>query len=88
LYPTKSTSAEETISRLSKQASVFGNLRQIISDRDTAFTSNLFKKYRVDENIEHVSIAAGVPRGNGQVERINRIVIPILTKFSTPHPET
>jgi len=88
LYPTKSTSAEEVIDRLTKQAVIFGNPRQIVSDRGTAFTSNLFQKYCNNENIEHILIATGVPRGNGQVERINRIVIPILTKLSAPHPET
>lgn len=72
LYSTKSTSAEEMINRLSKQAIIFGNPRQIVSDRSAAFTSNLFRKYCTDENIEHVLITAGVPRGNGQVERINR----------------
>ncbi|KAG5308159.1 TF28 protein, partial [Pseudoatta argentina] len=88
LYPTKSTSAEEVINRLSKQAVIFGNPCQIVSDRGTAFTSKSFKKYCADEKIEHILIATGVPRGNGQVERINRIVIPVLTKLSAPHPET
>lgn len=79
LYPTKAASAEETVKRLTKQAVTFGNPRQIISDRGAAFTSNLFKEYCTNENIEH--------SGNGQVERINRIVIPVLAKLSAPHPE-
>lgn len=29
----------------------------------------------------------GVPRGNGQVERINRIIIPLFAKLSAPRPE-
>ncbi|KAG5327836.1 TF211 protein, partial [Pseudoatta argentina] len=80
--------SEEVINRLSKQAVIFGNPCQIVSDRGTAFTSKSFKKYCADEKIEHILIATGVPRGNGQVERINRIVIPVLTKLSAPHPET
>ncbi|KAG5316612.1 TF26 protein, partial [Pseudoatta argentina] len=88
LYPTKSMSEEEVINRLSKQGVIFGNPYQIVSDRGTAFTSKSFKKYCADEKIEHILIATGVPRGNGQVERINRIVIPVLTKLSAPHPET
>jgi len=86
LYPMKSTSAEE-VNRLTKQAVIFGNPRQIMSDRGTAFTSNLFQKYCI-EDIEHILIATGVPRENGQVERINRIVILVLTKLYAPHPET
>ncbi|KAG5323406.1 TF26 protein, partial [Pseudoatta argentina] len=54
LYPTKSTSAEEVINRLSKQAVIFGNPCQIVSDRSTAFTSKSFKKYCADEKIEHI----------------------------------
>ncbi|GFS87178.1 hypothetical protein TNCV_1130631 [Trichonephila clavipes] len=34
------------------------------------------------ENIQHLQIATGVPRGNGQVERIHRTLIPVLTKLS------
>lgn len=28
----------------------------------------------------------GVPRGNGQVERLNRVIIPILSKLSVDNP--
>ncbi|GFV85270.1 retrovirus-related Pol polyprotein from transposon 17.6 [Trichonephila clavipes] len=46
------------------------------------FTSKLFNDYCDEENIEHLQIATGVPRGNGQVERIHRTLIPVLTKLS------
>ncbi|GFW84330.1 retrovirus-related Pol polyprotein from transposon 17.6 [Trichonephila clavipes] len=56
----------------------------------TTFTSKLFNDYCDEENIQHLQIATGVPRGNGQgngrgngqVERIHRTLIPILTKLS------
>ncbi|GFW30761.1 uncharacterized protein TNCV_4088811 [Trichonephila clavipes] len=38
--------------------------------------------YCDEENIQHLQIATGVPRGNGQVERIHRTLIPVLTKLS------
>ncbi|GFY04961.1 retrovirus-related Pol polyprotein from transposon 17.6 [Trichonephila clavipes] len=47
-----------------------------------AFTSKLFNDYCDEENIQHLQIATGVPRGNGQVERIHRTLIPVLTKLS------
>lgn len=87
LYPTKSTTSEETIAKLVKQAVIFGNPRQVITDRGTAFTSRKFEQYCNEENIQHVLCTAGVPRGNGQVERINRIVIPILSKLAAPKYE-
>lgn len=87
MYSTRSTDSDEVIKRLQKQAEIFGNPRRIISDRGTAFTSNAFRDYCKDENIEHVLITTGVPRSNGQVERVNRTVIPLLTKLSAPKPE-
>lgn len=88
LYPTRSTTAAEIVDRLSKQALVFGNPKRIVSDRGTAFTSQEFEEYCKSENIDHHLIVTGVPRGNGQVERVNRTLIPVLTKLSMPHPET
>ncbi|XP_023210922.1 uncharacterized protein LOC111613807 [Centruroides sculpturatus] len=41
LYPTKSTGAEEVISRLKKQAVVFGNPKRIVSDSGSASTVSL-----------------------------------------------
>lgn len=87
LYPTRSITTDEVLTRLKKQATIFGNPRRIISDRGTAFTSHLFEEYCKEQGIRHVLITTGVPRGNGQVERINRIIIPILTKMSIGKPE-
>ena len=86
LYPTKTTSSAETINKLLRQSAVFGNPRRIISDRGTAFRSMEFKSYCEDEGIMHTTIVTGVPRGNGQVERLNRTLIPILTKLAAPTP--
>jgi len=86
LYATKSTNASEIVKILQKQAVIFGNPRRIISDRGTAFSSQEFKDYCKQENVEHVLITTGVPRSNGQVERINRTIIPLLTKLSAPKP--
>lgn len=87
LYPTKTTSAKEVIAKLTVQQVAFGNPRRIVSDRGTAFTSAEFREYCQTENIEHVRITTGIPRGNGQVERINRIIIPILAKLALDQPD-
>ena len=34
----------------------------------------------------HSTIVTGVPRGNGQMERVNRTLIPVLTKLAAPTP--
>ncbi|GFU76382.1 retrovirus-related Pol polyprotein from transposon 17.6 [Trichonephila clavipes] len=72
--------------KIKQQQKTFGNPIRIISDRGSAFTSKLFNDYCDEENIQHLQIATGVPRGNGQgngqVERIHRTLIPVLTKLS------
>ncbi|CAK9813799.1 Pro-Pol polyprotein [Anthophora plagiata] len=87
LYATRSTSTAEAIKRLQKQSAVFGNPKRIVSDRGTAFTSQDFEHYCIQENIQHIKITTGVPRGNGQVERVNRTLIPLITKLSAAKPE-
>lgn len=86
LYPVKSTTSEETVNRLKLQAVTFGNPTRIVTDRGTAFTANLFQSYCEEEGIEHILITTGVPRANGQVERMNRIIIPVLAKLSADSP--
>ncbi|GFS64484.1 retrovirus-related Pol polyprotein from transposon 17.6 [Trichonephila clavipes] len=82
LYPVKTVSAESALEKLKQQQKTFGNPIRIISDRGSEFTSKLFNDYCDEENIQRLQIAAGFPRGNGQVERINRTLIPVLTKLS------
>ncbi|GFW88310.1 hypothetical protein TNCV_820661 [Trichonephila clavipes] len=82
LYPVKTVSAESALEKLKQQQKTFGSPIRIISDRGSAFTSKLFNDYCDEENIQHLQIATGVPRGNGQVERIHRTLIPVLTKLS------
>ncbi|GFX54655.1 retrovirus-related Pol polyprotein from transposon 17.6 [Trichonephila clavipes] len=82
LYPVKTVSAESALEKLKQHQKTFGDPIRIISDRGSAFTSKLFNDYCIEENIQHLQIATGVPRGNGQVERIHRTLIPVLTKLS------
>ena len=87
LYPTKSSGSDEVLNIFERQSVIFGNPRRIISDRGSAFISNKFKEYCEVENINHVLITTGVPRGNGQVERLNRILIQTLSKLSINEPD-
>lgn len=87
LYAVKTTNTAEVLHCLARQAHVFGNPRRIISDRGSAFTSGDFQEYCKTEGIQHVLTTTGMPRANGQVERVNRTLIPVLTKLSAPRPE-
>lgn len=86
IYPVKTLTTEETLSKLTLQQQTFGAPHRIISDRNAAFTSNEFKKYCEEENIVHYTITTGQPRGNGQVERIHQIIIEVLSKLSIADP--
>lgn len=87
LYPTKTTSCEETVRKLEDWSAVFGNPRRLITDRGTAFTGHMFAEYGKTNNIDHVWTTTGVPRGNGQIERVNRSVLEIISKLSSSEPE-
>ncbi|XP_070136089.1 uncharacterized protein [Drosophila bipectinata] len=45
------------------------------------------EQYYMKENgIEHVLSTTGVPRGNGQIERVNRTILSIISKISADDP--
>ncbi|GFT78452.1 transposon Tf2-9 polyprotein [Trichonephila clavipes] len=59
-----------------KQEFFIPNLSNVVKKRSLQNYST------TEENIQPLQIATGVPRGNGQVERIHRTLIPVLTKLS------
>ncbi|GFT93159.1 retrovirus-related Pol polyprotein from transposon 297 [Trichonephila clavipes] len=86
LYPTKNTSTSEVIKKLDIQKTTFGNPRFLITDRGTTFTSDEFHTYCSEQEITLHHITTGLPRANGQVESINRTIIPVLSKTSEDNP--
>ncbi|GFX12598.1 hypothetical protein TNCV_3157191 [Trichonephila clavipes] len=86
LYPTKTTSTSEVIKKLEIQKTTFGNHRFLITDRGTTFTSDEFHTYCSEQKITLHHITTGLPRANGQVECINRTIIPVLSKMSEDDP--
>lgn len=86
IYPVKTTKAEEVVKKLELQREIFGNPVRVIADKAGAFKSNELKLYCEANNIERHLITTGVSRGNGQVERLNRVIIAMLTKMSIEDP--
>lgn len=86
LYPTKTTATHEVISKLDVQKQIFGNSKHIVTDKGTTFTSQEFNDYCKTEGIDHLTITTGLPRANGQVERLNRTIIQVLSKLSIEDP--
>ena len=81
IYPVKTLTSKETVEKMKLHQKDYGNPRRIVTDRGTAFTGNEFQDYCEEEEIEHITITTGIPRGNGQVERMNQIIISVLTKM-------
>ncbi|XP_035226909.1 uncharacterized protein K02A2.6-like [Stegodyphus dumicola] len=77
----KTTSTAEAVQKLKIQQAVFGNPSRIISDKGSAFTSKDFEECCKDEGIQHIQITTGVPRANGQIERIHGTLNPVLAKL-------
>lgn len=70
--------AENSIRFVREFMSHYGKPERIISDRGTAFTGGLFGSLCDQFDIEHVMIASGAARANGQVERINSVILSCL----------
>lgn len=82
LFTTKSTGSDEVIKKLQDWSNIFGLPTRIVSDRGAAFVSNAFENYVVENQVEHVWTTTGVARGNGQIERVNRVILSIISKLS------
>lgn len=80
LYATKSTSSKEVVSCLEQYFHNYSSPKVIISDRGTGFSSKEFESFVTKYEIKHIKIATGSPQANGQAERVNRVIRPMLAK--------
>ncbi|GFW58567.1 retrovirus-related Pol polyprotein from transposon 17.6 [Trichonephila clavipes] len=80
------TSTKDALDKLILQQTIFGNRSKIITDKGSAFTSTEFQNFCQDESIEHIQITTGVPRRNGQIERLHETIISVLTKLTFEEP--
>jgi len=79
LYASKTTDTAGVIKRLEEFIKQRGLPDRIVSDRGTAFTSARFEKFCQEQGIHHTLNSTRHPQANGQVERVNRTLIPILS---------
>lgn len=82
IYPVTSTSTKEVIICFNKFFEYYGRPLIVITDRGTCFTSLEFSSFMINNNITHHKVATASPQANGQVEIMNKILIPILGKLS------
>lgn len=82
LYPTKTTDTKEVIGHLLQYFQCYSRPKVVISDRGSSFTSEMFEEFASQHGIRHVKVATGSPQANGQAERVNRVITPILAKLT------
>lgn len=82
LYATKTTNTAEVIKNLRTYFEYYSRPLRIISDRGSCFTSREFEDFMKDCNVQHVKIATASPQANGQVERLNRTILPMIAKLA------
>lgn len=82
-YPVVSTGADEVIKHLKSYFRTYSRPNIIVSDRGSAFMCEKFRQFLREHSIKHVAVATATPHANGQIERINRSLTPILSKLST-----
>lgn len=78
LYAVKNTSAQSLLKVMRIFVLMFGVPRRVITDRGTAYTSRQFEMYCTEQGIRHSLISVRHPQSNGQVERVNGTLIPLL----------
>lgn len=81
LNPCPDTSVKGVIQALKDMILDYGVPDRIISDRGTCFTSQKFEEFCLGFGIIHVLNSVRHPQANGQVERVNRTVLPIIQAY-------
>lgn len=82
LYSVKSTKTIEVIHKLEDYFNYYSRPIRVISDRGSSFISTEFSEFLKKNNIVHIKIATHSPKSNGQIERTNRDLTPMLAKLS------
>lgn len=79
LYPCKTTNTAGVIRVLTKFCNDRGVPDRLISDRGSCFTARTFQEFCQQKRIKHTLNSTRHPQENGQVERANRTILPILS---------
>lgn len=80
-FPTRNLTAETVAKHVLKVSFMFGVPKVIISDRGTAFTSQLNQALETAFDIKHNFTTSYRPQSNGLCEKINSIILKMLAHF-------
>jgi len=82
-FPIKSKEATEIAEKLWLFMSLCGPPKRILSDQGKEFCNEIVNTMLEGLGVKHITTSAYHPRTNGLVERVNRIVIESLSKYTT-----
>lgn len=82
LFAVNVTGSKEVICSLTKYFEYYGRPSIIVTDRATCFTGREFEEFLKGKNIAHIKNATASPQANGQIERVNRVLTPMLGKMT------
>jgi len=85
LYPCRSTNTAAVLRNMEKFCAERGIPDRIISDRGTCFTAHAIEAFCQKNGIRHTLNSTHHPQANGQVERTNRTLIPLLSISAKNH---
>lgn len=83
LFAARDTSTKHVLRALQEFILERGLPRTLITDRGSCFTSREFEEFCGARAIHHVLNSTRHPQANGQVERVNRTVLPVITTSMT-----
>lgn len=79
LYPVRSTTSKEAAMVFKHFIDRYGSPKVIVTDRGTAFTADEFEEFCSKRGIKHHLTSSKWAQANGQVERVNRTLVPVIT---------
>lgn len=80
LHPVRNPTTKNSIDKLREYISKFGKPKKILTDFGAAFTSQNWKKWMTEQNMEHVLIPVRHPQVN-LAERVNKEVGRLLRTY-------
>lgn len=81
LEPVRTTSAKDTVEAFQRFIDAWGVPEHVTADRGTAFRADVLTGLLRKLNIKTHFVCPRRPQGNGQVERVNGIITPLLAKL-------
>lgn len=75
LYPVLTTSTKEVKAAMTKYFDYYSRPVRCITDRGSCFTSKEVGDFHSQRNVTHLKVAVHSPQANGQVERVNRVLL-------------